>query len=264
MKIQVLALVMSILIAAFSIGKAAGAVDKDVVLAMPFEEGVGEDTKDLSPHENHGTFNGDVTWVDGKFGGALRFEPVSFVDAGQDESLSLSDTDFTIAAWVSMEETAVQQHGFLGQDEGGGSKNKWIFRYNKAQSIKLNFVAYNSGPARAAQLDSKLWEPKPAANRWYQVAVVRERDDYTFYIDGKPHSMASNDLVIPPVIEAPLTVGWAEGPIAMDGIIDEVLMARRAFTDDEIQTHFKGGLTQILAVQSHGKLAISWGYLKVK
>ncbi len=262
MKTMVLNLVLSIIFAAFSFGIAAAAVDNDVVLAMPFEEGVGEDTKDLSPHENHGTFNGKVTWADGKFGSALRFEPVSFVDAGQDESLSLSDTDFTIAAWVNMEETDVQQHGFLGQDEGGGSKNKWIFRYNKAQSIKLNFVAYNSEPARAAQLDSKLWEPKPAANRWYQVAVVREGDDYTFYIDGKPHSMASDDLVIPPVIEAPLTVGWAEGPIAMDGIVDEVLILRRAFTDLEIQTHFKGGLAQVLAVQSHGKLATTWASLK--
>jgi len=262
MKTVVLNLVLSILFAAFSFGIAAAAVDNDVVLAMPFEEGVGEDTKDLSPHENHGTFNGNVTWADGKFGSALRFEPVSFVDAGRDESLSLSDTDFTIAAWVNMEETAAQQHGFLGQDEGGGSKNKWIFRYNKAQSIKLNFVAYNSGPARAAQLDSKLWEPKPTANRWYQVAVVREGDDYTFYIDGKPHSMASDDLVIPPVIEAPLTVGWAEGPIAMDGSIDEVLILRRALTDLEIQTHFKGGLSQVLAVQSHGKLATTWASLK--
>ena len=162
MRTLLLTLMIIVLIVVCSFEQVAAAVDKDVVLAMPFEEGVGEDTKDLSPHENHGTFNGEVTWADGKFGSALRFAPVSFVDAGQDDSLSLSDTDFTIAAWVNMEETAVQQHGFLGQDEGGGSKNKWIFRYNKAQSTKLNFVAYNSAPARAAQLDSKLWQPKPA------------------------------------------------------------------------------------------------------
>ena len=49
MKILILTSVMSILIVAFSFGKAAAAIDKDVVLAMPFEEGVGEDTKDLSP-----------------------------------------------------------------------------------------------------------------------------------------------------------------------------------------------------------------------
>ena len=50
----------------------------------------------------------------------------------------------------------------------------------------------------------------------------------------------------------------------MDGIIDEVLVVRRAFTDDEIQTHFNGGLAKVLAVQSHGKLATTWGNLKAK
>ena len=58
MKILVLTLLTTILIVAFSFEQAAAAVDKDVVLAMPFEEGEGEETKDLSPHQNDGTFNG--------------------------------------------------------------------------------------------------------------------------------------------------------------------------------------------------------------
>ena len=58
MKTLVLTLLTTVLLVVFSFEQAAAAVDKDVVLAMPFEEGGGEDTKDLSPHGNDGTFNG--------------------------------------------------------------------------------------------------------------------------------------------------------------------------------------------------------------
>ena len=139
MKILILTLLTTIFIVAFSFEQAAAAVDKDVVLAMPFEEGGGEETKDLSPHGNHGTFNGNVTWEDGKFGSALRIQPVSFVDAGQDESLSLFDTDFTIAAWVNMAETSVQQHGFLGQDEGGGVEKQVDFSVQQSPKYEIEF-----------------------------------------------------------------------------------------------------------------------------
>ena len=45
----------------------------EVILAMPFEEGEGAVTKDLSPYGNHGSLKG-ADWEKGKFGTALTFD----------------------------------------------------------------------------------------------------------------------------------------------------------------------------------------------
>ena len=120
-------LLITILVTLFYAAETDAAIDEDIVLAMPFDEGKGETTKDLSPHGNHGTLMQNAKWGKGKFGNCIIIEPVGYVDAGNDGSLSLFRTDFTLAVWVNMKDTVVHQHGFMAQDEGGGPTNKWIF-----------------------------------------------------------------------------------------------------------------------------------------
>ena len=44
-----------------------------LVMYLPFDDGKGKVTKDVTGNDNGGTINGDAQWVDGKFGGALEF-----------------------------------------------------------------------------------------------------------------------------------------------------------------------------------------------
>lgn len=68
--------------AVFCVGETAAAGgDEDIVLAMPFEEGEGNSTMDISPHGNHGTLMDNASWGAGKFGNAVQFEPVGYVNA---------------------------------------------------------------------------------------------------------------------------------------------------------------------------------------
>ena len=261
MKALVSTLLITILVTAFCSAEARAAGIGDIVLAMPFDEGEGEVTMDISPHRNHGTLRENAGWGIGKFGNAIQVDPVGYVDAGKDESLSLFDTDFTLAVWVNMKETVVQQHGFMAQDEGGGPHNKWIFRYNKGGSQSINFHIHRADGG-SMQLEPGLWKAKP--DTWYQVAVVRSGNKYAFYTDGKRDVELESDLAVSKFIDAPVTVGWAEGPIAMDGLIDEALIVKRAFTPDEIKTHFEGGVQQVLAVQPEGKSAAVWGAIKAR
>ena len=262
MKMLVSTLLITVLVTAFYTSEIDAALDEDIVLAMPFDEGAGETTKDLSPHANHGTLMQNAVWVKGKFGNGILVEPVGYVDAGNDASLSLFRTDFTLAVWVRMKDTVDQQHGFMAQDEGGGTTNKWIFRYNKGGSQSINFHINRADGAGVNQLEPGVWKTKP--NTWYQAAVVRSGNKYTFYTDGKRNGQIESDVAIPEFIDAPVTVGWAEGPIALDGRIDEALIAKRALTDDEIKSHFQGGVKQVLAVQPEGKSAAVWGVIKAK
>lgn len=280
MKTSISALLIIGVVAACSVGEADTIVDRDIVLAMPFDEGRGETTKDLSPHGNHGTFKRNAKWGKGKFGNAIQFEPVGYIDAGNDESLSLFKSDYTLAVWFNLNET-VGQHAFIAQDEGRGEVNKWILGVNLPGSnpalislgLHSTVVIDGDGGGKTISIGHfgpGDWNAKPKA--WRQFAVVRERHLTKTYNDGKetnwlrsfidPHE---KDDDMAEFINAPVTIGWAEKPIAMDGLLDEVLIAKRAFTADEIKKHFDGGVKGVLgvmAVHPDRKSAAAWGAIK--
>ncbi len=235
------------------------AVDEDVVLAMPFGEGQGDTTADLSPHGHDGVLEG-AAWDQGKFGGALRFDhlEIGWVDLGIVEALILSETDFTLAVWANMA-LIVHQHAFVAQDEGPGLENKFIFRYRGDQTL-INFVVHNEKTGQTAQINSDLWVPE--ADRWYQIVIVRSDDDFTFYVDATALGHVENDVILPAAIDASFMIGWSEGPIAMSGLIDEVLVVKRAMEMRDIASHFAGGVQRVLSVDPRDSLVATWGDLK--
>lgn len=97
MKTLVSTLLITISVTMFRAAEADAAVDKDIVLAMSFDVGEGETVKDLSRHENNGTLKGNARWGVGKFGNAIQVEADGHVDVGNDRSLKLYKSDFTIA-----------------------------------------------------------------------------------------------------------------------------------------------------------------------
>jgi len=276
MKTSVSALMMiAALVIACGDAEADTIVDRDIVLAMPFDEGRGETTKDLSPHGNHGTFKRNAKWGKGKFGNAVQFEPVGYVDAGNDESLNLLKSDFTLAMWINMNETLFgHRHAFIAQDEGPGFLDKWILGYSLHGNPTLNILkVVGDGAGGASFGRSFLWEVQPQT--WHQVAIVRDRfprswgEEHTIYLDGKQVArfrIPSNitDDFTPRSINAPVTIGFAEEDIWLDGLIDEVLIAKRAFTEDEITAHFQGGIKRGLglAVHPNEQSAVAWGSIK--
>ena len=279
MKVFLSTLLVIELFAAYFATEADAAIDKEIVLAMAFDEGEGETAKDLSTHENHGTLKGNVNWGVGRFGNTVQIERHGYVDAGDDRSLKLYKSDFTLAAWVNMNETLFgHRHAFIAQDEGPGLFNKWIFGYSLHGNPTLNILSVSGDGNGGASFDKIIpreMEPKT----WYQVAMVRRRfkdgrdglfwEEHRIYLNGETISqgkIGSNlpDDVIPRFNDAPVTIGFAEEDIWLDGLIDEVLIATRAFTDDEITAHFEGGIKRGLglAVQRQSKSAAVWGAIK--
>lgn len=275
MKTLVSALLITAFVAAFYSGEADAAVDRDIVLAMPFEEGRGETTKDLSRHGNHGILKQNAKWEAGKFGNAIQVEPDGYVDVGKDRSLKLYKSDFTIAVWINMKETLFgHRHAFIAQDEGPGLMDKWILGYSLNGNPTFNILrVVGDGAGGASSGRSFPWEVQPQT--WHQVAIVRDRfprslgEEHTIYLDGKQVAQIrtlSNiaDDFTPRSINAPVTIGFAEEDIWLDGLIDEVLIAKRAFTQEEITAHFQGGIKRGLglAVEPDEKSAVAWGAIK--
>jgi len=164
-----------------------------------------------------------------------------------------------MVVWAKMDSAGLQ-HGFVAQDECRGLVDKVIFRYRGDQG-RFNVVVYNSETGIVSQVNSDVWQPEE--NRWYQIAVVREGDDYTFWVDGEVRGDQSDEGVLPAAIEAPFTIGWAEGPIAMGGVLDKMLVARRALDEAGITKHLRGGVRGLLAVGPRGLTATTWATVKV-
>lgn len=277
MKTLVSTLLITILVSAFYSGEAKAIVDKEIVLAMPFDESEGSTAKDLSRHGNHGTLKQNAKWGVGKFGNAIQVEPDGYVDVGKDRSLKLYKSDFTIAVWINMKETLFgHRHAFIAQDEGPGFLDKWILGYSLNGNPTLNILkVVGNGAGGASSGTSFTWVVQPQT--WHQVAMVRDRfprslgEEYTIYLDGKQISRFRRfpnvgDDFTPRSINAPVTIGFAEEDIWLNGLIDEVLIAKRAFTEDEITVHFQGGIKRGLglAVQREGKSTSVWGAIKAQ
>ena len=277
MKTWVSTLLMTAVVAACSVGKADTIVDRDIVLAMPFDKGEGDTTKDLSPHANHGRLKGNASWGEGKFGNAVQFEPVSYVDVGNHRSLRLFPSDYTLALWINMNDSVHDRHAFIAQDEGVGERNKWIFAYRFTGNPIISFhsvsVDTDKDGGFAAWIRNTLlgdWKAKPKT--WHQISVVRRTAplgfEYTLYTDGKQvgwNRLGQRRLITRFIPDAPITIGFAEDDIGLNGLIDEVLIARRAFTAGEIKKHYDGGVKGVLgvlAVQPEGKSAAAWGAIK--
>ena len=103
---------------------------------------------------------------------------------------------------------------------------------------------------------------KPALEEWHHVASTYDGDKIRQYIDGKL------DIEFEPPdgkinsIEVVFRIGKAQtGLDGMIGLVDEVAIYNRALTVDEINQDMENGV--FFAVSPGGKLAITWGQLKM-
>ena len=75
----------------------------------------------------------------------------------------------------------------------------------------------------------------PTIGQWYHLAVTRSGSIFSFYINGVLSSANAAPMTIP-VIDAPVTIGEAEGSYFMNGLEDEITIYHRALSSAEIQT----------------------------
>jgi len=244
-------------------------LDPALVLYMPFEEGAGETTKDMSGKGNDGKFAGGIKWtVNGKIGKALEFNGIdSYVTIQSSDSLQPDDSDFTIEAWINADPASVDWARVVDKFYGTGY---CLGKVGAEVTIGSEFV----GNANSFGSTTPVFDKK-----WHHVAVVRdiktiEGEVMSFlyiYVDGK-----NEGRTIPPNINlhnqdtTPVRIGagdqcCAEGPpedvaYFFKGIIDEVAIYKKALTEDELKKDMLQGIT--VAVELSEKLAATWAEIK--
>ena len=208
----------------------------DEVLYLPFEQEISNEWPDLSGYGNDG--DGSTTDViSGKVGNAAYFDAGydDWIDVGNDLTLKLDTSDFTIATWIRIVSLNPNNPSVcIFQSAGGCEGNDWNqmvwLGFNKTGYLKMGFY----GP-------HYLTNFKPSLNTWYHVAVTFQRTSKVakFYVNG------AEIPSIPKNPGRPSFYGWKGGQIGrgfyppwdggyFQGRLDELRVYKRRLSDPEV------------------------------
>jgi hypothetical protein len=156
-----------------------------------------------------------------KFNGVGSFNGTNqYISIPDSNDWYFGSGNFTIDLWISFSSlTGVKS--ILGQDEGAGPTNKWVFIYNYPSTNKITF-------SRGATGLEYTWDLSLVINTWYHLAVVRNGNILSCYSNGVKLS-SDKDITGAswPQVNAPLTIGTeGENYAWMNGYIDELRISK--------------------------------------
>lgn len=203
-----------------------------LVAYWSLDEGVGSIARDASRFANHGRLEGP-SWVTGvvQFGLNYYGRPGSITRVDDSDSLNLQQ-ELTLASWICIKDRLVE-----GNDEESffifAKPNKGVY----SLSIERNELKLQGTLSQAGQLSVVTAESSMPLDRWVHVAFSYSSDsggDARLYIDGKLDAAGKLGSGLIDENQETLFIGSAGGSGVLPGIIDEVLIYKRALTDEEI------------------------------
>lgn len=253
---------------AFTKGSYAEINPEDIAGVWLLNEGEGDTVEDTSENENHGTIKGNLKWVEGKFGKALKFDGVDGSVEVPSSNIG-TEEQLTVSVLVKPDEQTMGTYGdhkdiIRSHKFGGG---KWGFTthdgFNASNRIRFHIVWIAGGD---------LWwmnqnELVAVKDEWNYLTMVLDRVEgkATFYRNGQ--FAAEN---VSGVGVKPATTGFSigcdhAGPFK--GVVDEAAIFNTALDEDSIELIATKGLEEFFApsaVAFSGKLTTTWGEMKVK
>jgi hypothetical protein len=189
---------------------------------------------------NNVALQGGSSFTAGEVGQAFKFDGTSgFAQVSPSSVWTFGGNDFTIDLWANLSAVRSGSVGslpnvFIGQDEGGGNANKWVF-FLADGGLSFHINSPTIGPIFLGPVQ---FVPTPST--WYHLAVTKGGNSYQFYVNGSPIGSVVDTHSIP-TVNASLMIGQAEGLGFVNGIIDEMQIVNRALSPSEIQDIFLTG-----------------------
>jgi hypothetical protein len=242
-------LIMFVLMAPLASHSALSVKDKDLMLYLPFNEGKGKIVTDLSQNAFQGDLVGTVNWVDGKLGKALEFTEAGEVKCPY---IALDNRSFSICLWTSPKLKGASEQVVFSQTQANNTNTSMHFRIYTNATVRMGFYSNDLDAAGAAKADE--WQH---ICYWLDVKTKTRR----IYINGE--QVAQDQGMSPYLGTAGDTMigSWAATGQKYNGMVDEVQIWYRALSPQEVKDSMND-MTK-LAVESNGKLAATWGDIKV-
>ena len=219
----------------------------DAVGIWLFDEGKGNTAADTSGNGNEGAITG-AKWAEGKFGGALEFEPPHVVTVEPSDSINFKD-QMTIATWVYMNkgvsDTAIRRNG------------SYLLEVQSAtERVPGGYVfgIWSGGGFTGGVWGKTVIDPE----KWYHIVGLYDGSEMKLYVDGTLESAVKQAGDVDQAGE--LLFGTFGGEKFI-GRLDEVIFFNRGITEPEIAELMKG-VEAVLPVYPNGLLTTTWGRLK--
>jgi hypothetical protein len=230
-------------LASLSPGAARAGIDDGLVALYTFD---GADATDASGNGNDGVAVGDVTYVDGWHGKALKlggYSSPGYVTAAPSASLAFLD-DYTFAAWFNVESDLSMDGWGWPTDNGlhtvfakAGDRNGLDVRVGRSSVDGVRrvflFDGWCCGGGAGIQAEGGI-----ELGQWHHVAVTSGGGFVRLYLDGALAGELPTDVfaVNPQMQYMPLQLGIDQSAwwYPLDGMLDEVRVYRRALTANEV------------------------------
>ncbi|MEM5813959.1 MAG: LamG domain-containing protein [Candidatus Aenigmatarchaeota archaeon] len=231
---------------------------RNLVLYIPFDGNVNTSETiayDYSAYKNNGTlYNGSVicaggncpTWVDGKFGKALRFDGVDdYVNLGTSSILGPAN-EISVAAWVKTPSTISVLNNYNQIVARGTTDVDGYNLYYYHLSAKFAFILKVNNTGWGT--DWAIGTTTPQPDTWYHLVGVRRSNGYVeIWVNGV---MESQDTTVNSG-----EINYSTSPVAYigrkpsgnfwNGTIDEVMVFNRALSPDEIKFLYESSVKKI-------------------
>ena len=219
----------------------------DAVGIWLFDEGKGGVAADTSGNGNDGAIAG-AKWAEGKFGGALEFEPPHVVTVDASDSLNFKE-QMSIATWVYMNkgvsDTAIRRNGsYLLEVQSAGERVPGGYV----------FGIWSGGGFTGGVWGTSVIEPE----KWYHIVGLYNGNEMQLYVDGTLEGAVKQGG---DVDQAGDLLFGTFGGEKFIGRLDEVIFFDRGITEAEV-AELMNGVEAVLPVSPTGLLTTTWGRLK--
>ena len=225
--------------------------EPELIAQWPLDESSGEVVHDIIGGRD-GEFMGDgFEWVPAKFGNGLQFDGAgSYVEIPKAPELESAES-VTLMAWFNFSTVAGRQD---------------IVSYADSYAIILDGTLLRGFIFQGGNWPMATGVTNVKPDEWYFGTMTYDSTDVKIYVNGE----LDGTTAAPGEIGFQVAPFWFGGAPAdpgqawwFNGILDEVEIWNRAMTEDEIMTAYQSPPPSS-AVGSKGKLAATWGDLKLR